>query len=122
MCAIIVPVANTLIWRQEDTRSTFKSLRDLAVLLPLLLLIFLAASSPDAFVLDPIAIFSSFGLVMALTLVNVVFVLGLTNQVGRFASWRQLFPFLSVGVILAVIELTALFSLKTAALQFIAQH
>jgi uncharacterized membrane protein len=122
MCAIIVPVANTLIWREDDTRSTFKSLRDLLVFLPLLLLIFLAASSPDAFVLYPIAIFSSFGLVMALTLVNVVFVLGLTNQVGRFASWRQLFPFLSVAVILAVIELTVLFSLKTAALEFLAQH
>ncbi len=92
------------------------------MLLPLLLLIFLAASSPDAFVLYPIAIFSSFGLVMALTLVNVVFVLGLTNQVGRFASWRQLFPFLSVAVILAVIELMVLFSLKTAALEFLAQH
>jgi uncharacterized membrane protein len=122
MCAIIVPVANTLIWREDDTRSTFKSLGDLLVLLPLLLLIFLAASSPDALVLYPIAIFSSFGLVMALTLVNVVFVLGLTNQVGRFASWRQLFPFLTVAVIMAVIELVVLFSLKTAALEFLAQH
>jgi uncharacterized membrane protein len=122
MCAIIVPVANTLIWREDDTRSSFKSLRNLAVLLPLLLLIFLAASSPNAFVLYPIAIFSSLGLVMALTLVNVVFVLGLTNQVGRFASWRQLFPFLSMALILAVIELMVLFSLKTAALEFLAQH
>jgi hypothetical protein len=94
----------------------------LLVLLPLLLLIFLAASSPVALVLYPVALFSSFGLIMALTLVNVVFVLGLTNRVGRFASWRQLFPFLTVAVIMAVIELVVLFSLKTAALEFLAQH
>ena len=120
MCAIIVPVANTLIWRQDDLRSTFRSLKDLAALLPLLLLIFLAASSPVAFVLYPVALFSSFGLVMALTLVNVVFVLGITNQVGRFDSWRQFFPFFSLAIVMAVLELMALFALKTAALQFLA--
>ena len=58
---------------------------------------------------------------MALTLVNIVFVLGVTNQVGRFAFWRQLFPFLTVSVILAVLELMALFSLKTAALAALAR-
>jgi uncharacterized membrane protein len=122
MCAIIVPVANTLIWRQDDLRSTFRSLKDLAALLPLLLLIFLAASSPDAFVLYPVALFSSFGLMMALTLVNVVFVLGITNQVGRFDSRAQFFPFFSLAIVMAVLELIALFALKTAALQFLAQR
>lgn len=122
MCAMIVPVANTLIWRQEDLRSTFRSLKNLALLLPLLLLIFLAASSPDAFVLYPVALFSSFGLLMALTLVNVVFVLGITDQVGRFASWRQFFPFFSLAIVMAVLELMALFALKTAALQFLTQR
>ena len=122
MCAMIVPVANTLIWRQDDLRSTFRSLKNLALLLPLLLLIFLAASSPDAFVLYPIALFSSFGLVMALTLVNVVFVLGITDQVGRFASWPQFFPFFSLAIVMAVLELMALFALKTAALQFLTQR
>jgi uncharacterized membrane protein len=122
MCAMIVPVANTLIWRQDDMRSTFRSLKDLAILLPLLLLIFLAASSPAALVLYPVALFSSFGLVMALTLVNVVFILGVTNQVGRFVSWRQLLPFLTLAIVFAVLELMALFALKTAALQFLAQR
>jgi uncharacterized membrane protein len=122
MCAVIVPVANTLIWREDNLRSTFGSLKDLLMVAPLLLLIFLAASSPAAFVLYPVALFSSFGLVMALTLVNVVFILGLTNQVGRFASWRQFFPFFSVAIVLAVLELMALFALKTAALQFLAQR
>lgn len=125
MCAIIVPVANALIWKYDDLRPTFKSLSELAIMVPALLLIFVSVSStiyPEfGFLLYPIAIFSTFGLVMALTLVNVVFVLGVTNQVGRFSFWRQLFPFLTVSVILAVLELMALFSLKTAVLAALAR-
>jgi uncharacterized membrane protein len=124
MCAIIIPVANTLIWRVDDERSSFRSLRELAVMLPALFLIFLAVTStllPQfGFLLYPIALFSSFGLVMALTLVNVVFLLGLTNQVGRFTRWQQFFPFFSIAVVLAILELMALFSLKTAALTALA--
>ena len=93
-------------------------------MVPALVLIFVSVSStvyPEfGFLLYPIAIFSSFGLVMALTLVNVVFVLGVTNQVGRFPL-ASLFPFLTVSVILAVLELMALFSLKTAVLAALAR-
>jgi uncharacterized membrane protein len=125
MCAIIVPVANTLVWQVDDERSSFRSLKELAVMLPALLLIYLAVAStllPEfGFLLYPIALFSSFGLVMALTLVNIVFLLGLTNQVGRFARWRQFFPVFSISVVLAILELMALFSLKSAALAALAR-
>ena len=120
MCAVLVPVANALVWRDDDERPTFRSLSELSLMLPVLLLIFLAVGStlyPQfGFLLYPIAIFSSFGLAIALTLVNVVFVLGLTSRVGRFVSWRQFFPFFTLAVVLAIGELMALFYLKTAAL------
>jgi uncharacterized membrane protein len=125
MCAIIVPVANTLIWQVDDERPSFRSLKELAVMLPALLLIYLAVAStllPEfGFLLYPIALFSSVGLVMALTLVNIVFLLGLTNQVGRFSRWRQFFPVFSIAVVLAILELMALFSLKSAALAALAR-
>ncbi len=116
MCAIIVPVANTLIWRDEDERSSFRSLKQLAVMIPILLLLFLAVISQQPFLLYPIALLSSFGLVMALTLVNTVFLLGVTNRVWRFSSWRAFLPFFTVAVILAILELMALFAAKTAVL------
>lgn len=119
MCAFIVPVANTLIWRDEDRRSSFRSLKDLGLMIPVLLLAFLAVGSFSAqadFLLYPIALLSSAGLVMALTLVNVVFFLGFSTRAGHFASWRQFFPFFTVAVIFALIELMALFALKTSVL------
>jgi uncharacterized membrane protein len=113
MAAVVLPVANTLIWRVEDERASFASLRQLTVMVPVLLITFLAVGSQTALLLYPIALLSSAGLVMALSLVNVVFLLGLSNRVGRFASYRQVFPFVSVAVVLAVVELMALFALKS---------
>jgi len=83
-------------------------------MLPVLLIAFLAVVTQAPILLYPIALLSSFGLVMALSLVNIVFLLGLTNRVGRFATSRQFFPLFSVALILAVIELMALFALKTS--------
>jgi uncharacterized membrane protein len=122
MCAFIVPVANTLIWRDEDHRSSFRSLNDLGLMIPVLLLAFLAVgtfSDRADFLLYPIALLSSAGLVMALTLVNVVFFLSFSTRAGHFASWRQFFPFFTVAVVFAVIELMALFALKTSMLHSI---
>ena len=117
MCAFLVPVANTLIWRDESPASSFRDLRQLAIMLPVLLLAFLTVISVAPVILYPIALLSTFGLVMALSLINIVFLLGLTNRVGRFATIRQFFPFFSIAVILAVIELMALFALKTSVMQ-----
>jgi uncharacterized membrane protein len=113
MAAFIIPVANTLLWRSEDTRSSFATPRQLAALLPILLLMFVGVVSQAAFLLYPVALLSSAGLVLAFSLVNLVFVLGIGNRVGRFTTWRQLFPVYTVVVILAVIELLALYVLKT---------
>lgn len=114
MAAFIIPVANTLIWREEDERASFASLRELAVIVPVLLLVFLAVSSPLAQVLYPVALLSSTGLVIALSLVNVVFAVGMSKRIGRFVTWRQFFPLYTITVVLAVIELMALFALKSS--------
>ncbi len=117
MAAFIIPVANTLVWRGEDNHSTFATLRQLAAMLPVLGLVFVAIALQPAFLLYPVALFSSAGLVVALSLVNLVFVLGVTNRIGRFSGWRQLFPAYSLAVGVAVLELMALFTLKTHLVQ-----
>lgn len=114
MAAFIIPVANTLIWRHEDERPSFASSRQLALMLPVLLLAFLAVNSQASIFLYPIAVLSSAGLVVALSLVNTVFILGIGNRAGHFATLRQFFPLYTVAVVLAVIELMALFAVKSS--------
>lgn len=114
MAAFLIPVANTLIWKREDERPSFASPRQLAIMLPVLLLAFLAIGRQIDFMLYPVAIFSSAGLVLALTLVNIVLALGVGNRAGRIATWRRLLPIFTVAVVVAVIELLALFALKSS--------
>ncbi len=116
MAAFLVPVANGLIWRADDERSSFASFGQLALMLPVLVIAFLAVASQVGWLLYPLALFSTFGLLIALTLINLVFVLGLRGQIGHFSSFRQLFPLYSLMLAFAVVELLALFTLKTSAL------
>lgn len=120
MAAFIVPVTNSLLWRVDDARPSFRSFGQLAMVLPPLLLAFLAIGSRTAWLLYPVAILSTLGLVIALTLVNLVFLLSFTPLMGRFTRWRQVFPVFSIGAALAVIELLALFQVKMAALSALA--
>ncbi len=116
MATFLVPVANGLIWRREDYHTPFFGLAQLGTIVPVLVIAFLAVASQASWLLYPLAIFSSAGLVMALSLINLVFALAITNHVGRMDTIRQLFPVFSVAVALAIVELLALFALKTALL------
>ena len=117
MCAFIVPVANALIWKHEDERSSFGSPRVLALMLPVLLLVFLAVGSQVALLLYPIALLSTGGLVMALSLVNLAFLLGVSGKVARISTWRQLVPVFALALALALAELVALSLLKMSLLR-----
>lgn len=125
MAAFLIPVANTLIWKSEDLRPSFASPRQLALMLPVLLLAFLAIGTigtQAAFLLYPIALLSGAGLVLALALVNVVLLLGISSRAGRFATWRQFFPLFTVAMTCAVIELVALFALKSSLMTAVLIH
>ncbi|HEY8323653.1 MAG: DUF2085 domain-containing protein [Ktedonobacterales bacterium] len=120
MVAFIAPVANSLLWRAEDLRASFRSFAQLGVVVPLLLLAFLAVGSQTGWLLYPIALLSSVGLALALALVNLVFLLSFSPFIGRFARWRQALPVFTLALTLAVIELTFLFKLKLAMLHALA--
>lgn len=120
MAAFLIPVANGLLWRAESGRPSFGRFGQLAVMAPVLLLAFLAVGSQSDVLLYPIAILSSAGLALALTLINLVVMLGISNQIGRFETWRQMLPLFTLALALAVVELMALFALKTWALGQIA--
>jgi uncharacterized membrane protein len=117
MASFLLPVANSLIWRREDDRPVFTGFGQLAVMLPVLLIAFLAVASQAAWLLYPLALLSTAGLVAALTLINVVFVLGISGRTGRIERARAFLPVLTVAMALAVVELLALSLLKTSLLQ-----
>lgn len=120
MAAFLVPVANGLIWRDDDARASFASFRELAVMLPVLVLGFLVVAAQMGWSLYPLALYSTAGLVTALSLINMVFVLGFGKRLNQIDTYRQLFPVFTFTVALAIVELVALSALKTAALHALA--
>jgi uncharacterized membrane protein len=116
MATFLVPVANGLIWRTDDARAPFGSLRELGAMLPVLVLAFFVVISRAGWLLYPLALYSTAGLVTALSLINLVFFLGLARTLNQFDSYRRLFPVFSLTVALAIVELVMLSALKTAAL------
>lgn len=116
MAAFLVPVANGLIWREEDERPSFARVSQLGVLVPVLVLAFFLVGSQAAWLLYPLALYSTAGLLLALSLVNLVFVIGLSGRIGRISSYRQLLPVFTCALVLTLLELSGLSLLKTAAL------
>ena len=117
MAAFLVPVTNGILWRRPDARAAYGSLRFLVLLVPFLLLAFLAVVSQWGWLLYPIALLSSAAVVLALTLINLTFVLALSGYVERFDRAVQVAPAFSLAVGLALLELLGLFFLKQSMLQ-----
>ncbi len=117
MAAFIVPITNGLLWKVELAVPSFGSVGQLGLMLPVLTVVWVAVVSQAAFLLYPIALVESAGLLCALTLVNLVFALGLTGRVGVFARWRELLPYFAGATVLAVVELMALFVLRQHLMQ-----
>jgi uncharacterized membrane protein len=116
MAAFLLPIANGVLWRNPDRRAAYASLRFLLPLLPVLLLAFALVAVQWGWLLYPIAILSSAGVVLALTLINLTFVVAFTGLAERFRRYTQAAPIFAVALTLAVIELVLLFHLKQSML------
>ena len=119
MAAVIIPVASGLIWRVDDRRSSFDSLGELALMLPLLTIDFFVVISIAPIILYPVAN-TQFGGTGAGAHAGQSGFCARPHQPDRaIQSWRQLFPLFSGLVVLAVVELMALFLLKSSVMQAI---
>jgi uncharacterized membrane protein len=116
MAAFLIPVSNGLLWRRDDSRPSFSGFSQLLVMVPVLLIVFLGVASQAPWLLYPLALIGTAGLVTALTLVNLVMGLAAGGYIARYDRVRQIIPVLTVAVALAIGELIALGLFKAWAL------
>lgn len=117
MACFLLPVTNSVLWKQMSEQRSVDSWWQLLHLLPILALAFLAVGTQAAIFLYPVAILSSLGVVTALCLINLTIVVAISGKACLLSTYRQLFPFFSVAFLLAVGELTGLFFLNHWLLQ-----
>jgi hypothetical protein len=117
MACFLLPITNTILWKQMNEQRSVDSWWQLVQLLPILALAFLAVGTQAAIFLYPVAVLSSLGVMMVLSLINLTVVVGISGKACRLSAYRQVFPFFTLAFFLAVGELLALFYLNHWLLQ-----
>jgi uncharacterized membrane protein len=108
MGLVVAPALVQTLWREPDWQPSIASLRELAGLTILaLVLVFLVLSNQPA-LSYVLAVISAAGVVLIIAVLNTMFLLMLARRDGRATGWRQVAPFLVVGVILAALEISVI--------------
>lgn len=117
MASLALPILNQLFWSSNHQQSSIPTWKSLLLFLPALILCFFAVSSQSSFVLYPLALLSTIGVLTALSSINLVVIIALGKRHETFEYYRQLLPFFSLALVLAIGEMLALAQLKLALLQ-----
>jgi len=117
---IVYPVFSFLLWRETDTTRVIRNWRELGYLLIAAALLVWIVQTQASFLLYPIATLSILGVLAMLTLVNTVIILIVIRREGKAESWRDALPLLSLGLLVAFFEISALGLLHFALSQRVA--
>lgn len=112
LAALVLPMLNQQCWKQCNQQPTIATGKELLWFLPALLISFLGIATQNALSFYPIALLSTAGLITALGIFNLMVIILLSKKDETFSQYHQLFPFMSLGFILAIGELLVLAELK----------
>jgi uncharacterized membrane protein len=105
---IVLPVYNFTLWKAPQP---IRPLRNVWELLPLLAagaLVIVGLQAGASFLLYPVALISTAGVLCMLTMVNAMILLILARQDGRATNWREAVLPLLGGLTMTIVELTAI--------------
>lgn len=112
MATLVLPNLNRLFWRNYCEERTISSWRTFLSYLLLLVLSFFVVASQNWLVLYPLALLSTAGLLTALSSVNLIVVTAVSRREQSFERYRDLVPFFSLALLMAIGELLVLAQLK----------
>jgi uncharacterized membrane protein len=107
-----LPMLNRLFWCEYNEQRSSASWLKLLLLIPALIVCFFAVSSQSLFILYPIAILSTFGILTALAVVNLIVIVAISKRDETFVSYRELLPFFSISLLFAIGEMLTLAQLR----------
>jgi hypothetical protein len=116
MATFLLPNLNRLFWRNYSEECSISNWRALLFFIPLLVLSYFVVASQNGFALYPLALLSTAGLLTALSSVNLIAVIAVSRREQSFEHYRELLPFFSLALLLAIGELLLLAQLKLALL------
>lgn len=108
MGVFIFPALAQTLWRDYEWRPSLTGIRELFWLLALAAVLILLVTSNQPLLLYVLGIVSAAGVVAILTVINTMVLLLASRRDARFTRWREAALPLLAGLLLAVVEITAI--------------
>ncbi len=112
MALLLLPMLNRLFWRGYNEQRSVSSWKTLVLYLPALIICFFAIASQNTFILYPIALLSTAGILTALSSINLIAIVGFSRRDETFERYRELLPFFGLALLFAIGEMLLLAQLK----------
>ena len=104
----VLPILNFSLWRDPKHEPVIRNLVEMLAILPLVGLLVLVVQAQIDILLYPLAIASSLGVVILLTMIDTILVVVVLRREGSAQSWRQLVVPFSAGLAVAILQIAAL--------------
>jgi uncharacterized membrane protein len=112
LICLAFPIFNFTIWREPSEERALKNIQELLAILPVVALSVLLIHAELDFLLYPLAILSSLGVLMMLTIINSMIMAVVLGREGYASSLRQALVPLTAGLALAILLLTGMILLR----------
>ena len=114
---IVLPVFNFTLWREASPRQSIRNFRELAVAVALAAVIVLIVQAELDFLLYPLAIMSTLGVLVMLTAVNTMIILIVARWENTAETGLDALLPLSLGLLATLIEIAGMDLLRLALTQ-----
>ncbi len=109
---LVLPVLNQLFWYNSNEQRSIPSWHTLFQFLPALIVCYFAVASQSGFILYPVGLLSTAGLLTAIGSVNLIVIIGVSKRDQSFVSYRELLPFFGLALLCAGVEMLLLAQIK----------
>jgi uncharacterized membrane protein len=109
---LLMPLFTLTVWQDATSERVIKNPMEVIAILPAAGLLVALVLSGVPYLLYPLALTSSLGVVILLSLTNAVIAAVILRREGQARSWRQAFVPLSVGTALGLLEIAGLVLLR----------
>jgi hypothetical protein len=110
--AAMFPAFNQTIWKEQDSKPALGGLKDLFLLVVITLIIDLLVLTENVFVLVPLALVSTAGVLVLLTMIYSILWLMLLRQENKFEKISQAWLALLAGLTLGVLQIALIDALR----------
>ena len=109
---IVFPIFSYTLWRDTTRDRVIKNVWEVLAILPVVAILIWIIQAEISYLLYPLAILSSLGVLMMLTLINSMIATVVLGMEGQARTWAQALVPLTIGAALAILQVTAMVLLR----------